>query len=97
MSNREIINYILDNKLKQDDVIKEIEEDITMYIYNDGFDMWDVNGIVGILRFKDDKDLNLKYEIITEEQAEKEIYEKEKREKIQKLKKQLIELEESDK
>lgn len=97
MSNREIINYILDNKLKQDDVIKEIEEDITMYIYNDGFDMWDVNGIVGILRFKDDKNLNLKYEIITEEQAEKEIYEKEKREKIQRLKKQLIELEESDK
>ena len=101
MNNREIVNYILSNKLNEDDVIKEIVKDdefengiCITYIYNDNYDMWDVNGPVSIFRFTDDYEYEYTYEIITEEQAQKEIEEYAKNEKIERLRKELKELEE---
>ena len=100
MNNRELVDYILSNKLQEDDVIKEIVKykdldkvNNISYIYNDGVDMWDDNDLVSILRFCDDNDYNITYSIITEVQAELEIEEVEKKEKIKRLKRELKELE----
>ena len=106
MTNREVVDYILSNKLKERDVIKKIEkcvvtneEDVT-YIYNDGSILWDDNGIISIIGFKDEiPSLNgtinysYIYEIIPEEQALKEVEIKDKKEKIQQLKDELERLE----
>lgn len=103
MTNREIIDYILSNKLKENDVIKRIEHyynsKSVMYLWNDSFDLYDDNGKVSILSFKDEKpNLNKNintyytYEIISKEQAENEIEEKEKQEKIKRLEEELKKL-----
>ena len=101
MNNRELVDYILSNKLKDDEVIKEIckyENEVSiMYIYNDNYDMWDENGQVSILRFTDDYEYKFTYQIITEAQAELEIEEEEKKEKIKRLKRELKELENANK
>lgn len=105
MNNREIVDYILSNKLKEDDVIKEItrysnDEEYIMYIFNDEYDLWDDNGNISITRFNDEipnlnDNINCTYiyEIISKEQAFKEIDNKDKQEKIQRLKKELEDLE----
>lgn len=103
MTNREIIDYILSNKLKENDVIKRIEHyynsKSVMYLWNDSFDLYDDNGKVSILSFKDEKpNLNenintyYTYEIISKEQAENEIEEKEKQDKIKRLEEELKKL-----
>lgn len=103
MNNREIIDYILSNKLKENDVIKRIEHyynnESIMYLWNDEFDLYDDNGKVSILSFKDEEpNLNLNinsydtYEIISREQAETEIKQKNKQEKIKRLEEELKQL-----
>lgn len=103
MTNREIVDYILSNKLKQNDVIKRTEhyynsESVT-YIWNDEFYLYSENGVVSVLSFKDEKpslDGNINiyytYEIISKEQAESEIKEKEKNEQIERLEEELKKL-----
>lgn len=103
MTNREIIDYILSNKLKENDVIKRIEHyynsESIMYLWNDEFDLYDENGKVSVLSFRDEE-LNLNenintyytYEIISKEQAENEIEEKEKQDKIKRLEEELKKL-----
>lgn len=103
MTNREIIDYILSNKLKEKDVIKRIEHyhnsESIMYLWNDEFDLYDENGKVSVLSFRDEE-LNLNenintyytYEIISKEQAENEIKEKEKQDKIKRLEEELKKL-----
>lgn len=104
-NNREIVDYILSNKLKEDEVIKEVtrysdDEEYIMYIFNDKYDLWDDNGKISITRFNDRiPNLNgniiyiCSYEIISKNQAIKEINDKEKQEKIQRLKDELEKLE----
>ena len=103
MNNREIIDYILSGKLKENEVIKRIEHhynDINiMYLWNDSFDLYDDNGKVSILSFKDKKpNLNenintyYTYEIISKEQAENEIEEKDRQNRINELEEELRKL-----
>ena len=99
MNNREIVDYILSNKLKEDEVIKEIEhykdEICIMYLWNDGFHIWDDNGEISIIHFADDENYNYyyTYEIVPKEQALQEIERNNREEKIQKLKNELERLE----
>ena len=95
MNNREIVDYILSNKLAENDVIKRIEYDedyengeSVMYLFNNNFELWDDNGEVSIFDFCDKK-YNYKYEVISKEQAIKEIDNKNKQEKIQRLENEL--------
>ncbi len=101
MNNREIVDYILSNKLKKNEVIKRIESDedyengmSVMYLFHNEFELWDNNGEVSIFDFCDKK-YNYKYEIIPETQAIVEINEEQKREKIERLREELKELEEN--
>ena len=103
MNNREIVDYILSNKLKEDDVIKEIEKDddyvngeCIRYIYNDGYEMWDENGQISIFRFCDDNG-NYKYSIITQDQTIEEREEERRKLKIEELKRELKKLENENK
>ncbi len=101
MNNREIVDYILSNNLKENQVIKEIakysgNEEYVMYIFNDKYDLWDDNGKISITRFNDETpNLNGNimctyiYEIISKEKAIEEINNKEKQEKIQRLENEL--------
>lgn len=101
MNNREIVDYILSNKLKENQVIKEItkysdDEEYVMYIFNDEYDLWDDNGTISITRFNDEiSNLNGNimctniYQIISKEKAIEEINNKEKQEKIQRLENEL--------
>ena len=105
MNNREIVDYILSNKLKENQVIKETRkesdgEEYAMYIFNNRYDLWDDNGHVSITRFNDDiPNLNgnimctYVYEIISKNQAIKEINKKDKQKKIERLRRELEELE----
>ena len=95
MNNREIVDYILSNKLTENDVIKRIEYDedyengeSIMYLFNNNYELWDDNGEVSIFAFCDKK-YNYKYEVISKEQAIKEIDNKDKQEKIQRLENEL--------
>lgn len=103
MNNREIIDYILSGNLKRNDVIKRTEHyynsESVMYLWNDDYDLYDDNGKVSILSFRDGrKDLNgnintyYTYEIITNEEAENEIIAKEKQKRIEELKEELRKL-----
>ena len=67
-----------------------------MYLWNDGYDLYDDNGKVSILSFRDERpNLNgnvnvyYTYEVITKEQAENEIEKKEKQDKIKELEEEL--------
>ena len=99
MNNREIVDYILSNKLTQEDVIKRIYKDelyvFVMYLYNDEFNLWDENGNVNIFSFCDDDKEYYTYEVISKEQAEIELEEKAKKEKIERLERELRKLKES--
>lgn len=106
MNNREIVDYILSNKLKKDQVIKETEknEDYEngegiMYIFFDGIDLYDDNGEVSIRRFCDEKPnlagnirSSYTYEVISKDQALKEIDEKDTERKIELLEREINEL-----
>jgi hypothetical protein len=99
MNNREIVDYILSNKLTKDDVIKRIYKDemyiYIQYLYNDGFVLWDENGNVNIFSFCDDDKECYTYEVISQEQAQEEIEEKLRKEKIERLERELRKLKES--
>ena len=96
MNNREIVDYILSNKLTQDNVIKRIDKDkYIMYLYNDEFDLWNVNGNVSIFAFCDNSNQGCVFEVISKGQAEMELQEKEKKEKIERLERELRDLKES--
>ena len=103
MNNREIIDYILSGKLKKNDVIKRIEHyynsKSVMYLWNNEYDIYDDNGIVSILSFKDGTpNLNgnintyYTYEVITKEQAQYEIEEKDRQNRINELEEELRKL-----
>lgn len=103
MNNRELVDYILSNKLQKNDVIKEIEKDdgyvngeCIRYIYNDGYEMWDENDQISIFRFCDNND-NCKYSIITQDQAIEEQEEERRKLRIKELKRELEELENGNK
>lgn len=109
MNNREIVDYILSNKLTINDVIKETIEYLNtneksiMYIYNNTVDLWDDNGKVTIMRFRDDKPslnktFNYKYtyEIISLDQASKELSQSEKEKRIEELESELRRLYEEE-
>lgn len=96
MNNREIVDYILSNKLKEEDVIKKIYKDeidvSIMYLFNDEFDLWDENGNVNIFSFCDDDKECYAYEVISKEQALKEIDEKNVKRRIELLEREINEL-----
>lgn len=98
MNNREIVDYILSNKLTEDDVIKRIYKDeiyiYIQYLFNDGFNLWDENDNVNIFSFCDDDKECYTYEVISREQAQEEIEEKQRKEKIERLERELKELKE---
>lgn len=101
MNNREIVDYILSNKLKEEQVIKEFyyykgNLEYVRYIYNDGFDLYDDNGKVSVMHFCDqipnlngDITSKYKYVIISSEECEKEQKEKFRKEKIEELEREL--------
>lgn len=99
MNNREIVDYILSNKLKEEDVIKEIEhyeDEISIaYLWNDGFHIWDDNGEISIIHFADEESSNCyyTYEVISSEKALEDIEKNNREEKIQRLKDELNRLE----
>lgn len=96
MNNREIVDYILSGKLKPQQVIKKTYnndyEEGYMYIYYDGYDIWDDNGSLSILYFQDDKEDKSTYEIISRIDALQEIEKQKREERIKKLEEELIEL-----
>ena len=106
MTNREIVDYILSNKMDETKVIKEIEKDdffkddeAIMYIFYDGIDFYDENGKINIKRFCDETPnlaghirFNYVYEVISKEQAIKEIEAEEKAKKIKQLEDELMKL-----
>lgn len=103
MTNREIVDYILSNKLGNDEVIKETckyYNDIsTMYIYQHSGVLYDINGNVSITRFCDVKPqlsgniaYHYSYEIISKEQATKEERIKELKHEIDSYKLELASL-----
>lgn len=94
MNNREIVDYILSNKLKEDDVIKETDrengEPYIYYLLNDGFEFWYYNGDrKSLIHFSDKYSKFSSFEIISKEQYKKEIYIKQEKENKEKLLKQL--------
>lgn len=96
MNNREIVDYILSNKLQPQQVIKktynnDYEEGCT-YIYYDGYNIWNDNGDLSILYFRDDKEDKSTYEVITRTDALQEIKKQEREEKIKKLEEELTKL-----
>lgn len=96
MNNREIVDYILSGKLKPQQVIKktynnDYEEDY-MYIYYDGYDIWNDNGSLSILYFQDNEKDKSTYEVISRPDALKEIEKQEREERIKKLEEELTEL-----
>lgn len=105
MTNREIVDYILSNKMDENKVIKKIvrdnidDEEYIMYIFYDGYDLFDDNGYVNIRRFCDEES-NLAgvfretytYEVISKERAIKEIEQEEKQRKIEQLERELNKL-----
>lgn len=96
MNNREIVDYILSNKLQPQQVIKETynndyEEGCT-YIYYDGYNIWNDNGDLSILYFQDDKEDKSTYEVITRIEALKEIENRERDKRIKQLEQELAEL-----
>lgn len=96
MNNREIVDYILSGKLKPQQVIKktynnDYEEDY-MYIYNDGYDIWNDNGSLSILYFRDKEEDKSTYEVISRTDALREIEKQEREERIKKLEEELTKL-----
>ena len=96
MNNREIVDYILSGKLKPQQVIKKTynnnyEEDY-IYIYYDGYDIWNDNGSLSILYFQDDEEDKSTYEVISRTDALEEIEKREREERIKKLEEELAEL-----
>ena len=101
MSNREIIDYILSNKIKINDVIKEHyyykdKKEYATYIFYNGLDFYDDNGAVNITRFCDQEpdksgiiQNKYEYEIISKEEANREIDENIRLERIYRLEKEL--------
>lgn len=94
MNNREIVDYILSNKLKEDEVIKEINkesrEEYIYYLLNDGFEIYDIYGSKkNLLSFSDKYSKDSIFEIISSEQFKKEISIKEEKEEKERLLKQL--------
>lgn len=96
MNNREIVDYILSGKLEPQQVIKKTYnndyEEGYMYIYYDGYDIWDDNGILSILYFKDNKEDKSTYEVMSRKDALQEIEKQKREEKIRKLEEELTEL-----
>jgi hypothetical protein len=106
MNNREIVDYILSNKLKEEQVIKETEKnedyedgESIMYMFFDGIDLYDDDGEVSIERFCDEKPnlagnirYSYTYEVISKEQALKEIDEENVKRKIEVLEREINEL-----
>lgn len=96
MNNREIVDYILSGKLKPQQVIKKTYnndyEEGYMYIYYDGYDIWNDNGSLSILYFQDDKEDKSTYEVISRTDALEEIEKQEREERIKKLEEELAEL-----
>ena len=113
MNNREIIDYILSGSLTEEDVIKKTTKDpfyengeSISYITNDGYTLYDDNGPVSILSFRDDKsdytvetlaghttECTTTYEIVSREQYQKEIDEMNIQKEITYLRRRLAELE----
>ena len=93
MNNREIVDYILSGKLTPQQVIKKTYNDgWKVYIYYDGYDIWNDNGFLSILYFQDDKEDKSPYEIISRIDALQEIEKQKREERIKKLEEELTEL-----
>lgn len=92
MNKEEIIKKLYNKEITKNDVIVQWEngdkeKEYPMYIMNDGFDFWNVNGVVSLrFIFKDD---DYTYEIISTTEYKKRIEEKERQEKIKKLEEEL--------
>lgn len=94
MNLKDIFKKIYNNEITENDVIVvSNDEEYDNYIFNDGFDYWDINGVKSLSFFR--KDYESSYEIITMEEYHNILVkekEKEKREKIKLLEKELEEL-----
>lgn len=89
MNNREIVDYILSGKLKPQQVIKKTynnnyDEDY-MYIYYDGYDIWNDNGSLSILYFQDDEEDKSTYEVMSRIDDLQEIEKQKREERIKKI------------
>lgn len=101
MNNIELVNYILDNKLNENMVIKEYcyyddSLESVMYLFNNGYRLWDDNGEVSIMRFRNERPslsekihCSYRYEVISKDKALEEIAEQEKQFKIERLENEL--------
>lgn len=101
MNKSELLTKIYNGEIKEDNVIIEHdkeEPEYDMYIQNDGFDYWyyDGDGVIS-LNFitKDKDDENYEYTIISKEEFKKILVNKEKQDKIRRLKEELKRLEEN--
>lgn len=101
MNKKELLIKIYNGEITKNDVIIEhdkTEPEYDSYIQNDKFDYWYYNGDGVIsLNFitKDEDDENYEYTIISQNKFAKIIEDKEKQEKIKRLKQQLKSLEEN--
>lgn len=99
MNLKELFEKIYNDEIKEENVIVEhiqdYDEEYDNYILNDGFDFWDINGIKSLSFFKNDNTEKYKtiYSIISKEEYDEIVEEKEKQEKIQRLKNELKKLE----
>ena len=98
MNKSELLTKIYNGEIKEDNVIIEHdkeEPEYDMYIQNDGFDYWyyDGDGVIS-LNFitKDKNDENYEYIIISTKEFEKILVNKEKQDKIRRLKEELKKL-----
>lgn len=99
MNLKELFEKIYNDEIKEEDVIVEhiqdYGEEYDNYILNDGYDFWDINGVKSLSFFKNDNTEKYKitYSLISREEYDEIVEEKEKQEKIQRLKKELKKLE----
>lgn len=101
MNKSELLTRIYNGEIKEDNVVIEHDKEETeydKYIQNNGFDYWYYNGDGVIsLNFitKDKYDENYEYMIISKEEFKNIIKNKEKQDKIRRLKEELKRLEEN--
>lgn len=101
MNKKELLIKIYNGEITEKDVIIEHdkeEPEYDMYIQNDGFDYWyyDGDGVISLNFITKDKDNeNYEYTIISKEEFKNILVNKEKQDKIRRLKEELKKLEEN--
>lgn len=98
MDLKELFEKIYNKEINENDVIVEHVQDFNekynRYIFNNGFEFWDNNGIISLSFFINNNTDNYKtiYSIISKEESEKIIEEEKIQKEIQKLENKLKKL-----